>query len=230
MSAPAPPRPWWRREPSALLLLVQLLGLLVYPWLEHTAGGRALFAALGIVILGLALRVIAHGPTRTWIGWALALPAVGLTLLVTLLGGLWPERTALLVLAQTCEAALYAYAAYGLIHYMLSDHRVSRDELYAVAATFTLLAWAFAHAYSVCQQLWPGSFTAAVDPQAPRTWTELLFLSFTTLSSTGLGDVVPVRAPARALAMLEMFAGVMYMALVVSRLVGLVNEADRRRR
>ena len=113
---------------------------------------------------------------------------------------------------------------------MLSDHRVSRDELYAVAATFTLLAWAFAHAYSVCQQLWPGSFTAAVDPQAPRTWTELLFLSFTTLSSTGLGDVVPVRAPARALAMLEMFAGVMYMALVVSRLVGLVNEADRRRR
>jgi len=33
--------------------------------------------------------------------------------------------------------------------------------------------------------------------------------------------VVPIHAQARALVMLEQFAGVMYVALVVSRLVGL---------
>lgn len=55
----------------------------------------------------------------------------------------------------------------------------------------------------------------------PRTWMELLFFSFTTLSAVGLGDVLPITPPARSLAMLEMFFGVMYMALVVSRLVGL---------
>jgi len=37
----------------------------------------------------------------------------------------------------------------------------------------------------------------------------------------GLSDVVPVHPQARALVMLEQFAGVMYVALVVSRLVGL---------
>ena len=66
-----------------------------------------------------------------------------------------------------------------------------------------------------------GSFTAAVNPQQPRTWTELIFLSFALLSSTGIGDVVPVRPVARALAAIEMFVGVMYLATVVSRLVGL---------
>ena len=37
----------------------------------------------------------------------------------------------------------------------------------------------------------------------------------------GLSDVVPVLPQARALAMLAQFAGVMYIALVVSRLIGL---------
>jgi hypothetical protein len=50
---------------------------------------------------------------------------------------------------------------------------------------------------------------------------ELLFLSFTTLSATGLGDVVPIKPFARALVMLEQVAGIAYIAMVVSRVVGL---------
>ncbi len=93
--------------------------------------------------------------------------------------------------------------------------------MFAVGATFTLVAWAFAYAYTVLQAIEPGSFTAAVDPTAQRTWTELLFLSFTTLSSTGLGDVIPVKPFARSLVMMEQLAGVAYIAMVVSRLVSL---------
>jgi hypothetical protein len=104
---------------------------------------------------------------------------------------------------------------------MLHDHVVSADELFAAGATFTLLAWGFAYAYFVCQAWSPGSFTAMVSPEAPRTWIELLFLSFTSLSGVGLGDVLPISAPARVLVMLEEFAGVGYIAAIVSRLIGL---------
>jgi hypothetical protein len=69
---------------------------------------------------------------------------------------------------------------------MLADHVITEDELFAVGATFTLVAWAFGYTYTVCQAIEPGSFTAAVDPQADRNWMELLFMSFTTLSSVGL--------------------------------------------
>jgi Ion channel len=51
---------------------------------------------------------------------------------------------------------------------------------------------------------------------------ELLFLSFTTLSSTGLGDVIPVKPFARSMVMIEQVAGLAYVAMVVSRLVGLL--------
>ena len=105
--------------------------------------------------------------------------------------------------------------------YILADRQVTSDELYAVGATFTLVAWAFAYVYIVLQLLVPGSFTAAVDPEAKRTWVELLFLSFTTLTSTGLSDIVPITPHARAVSMIEQLAGVGYVALFVSRVVGL---------
>ena len=117
---------------------------------------------------------------------------------------------------------LYFYAGGALIFYMLADHEITRDEMYAVGATFTLVAWAFAYAFIVCQAIYPGSFTAAVNPGGERTWMELLFLSFTTLTSTGLSDVVPIEPNARSIVMLEQLAGVAYVALVVSRLVGLL--------
>jgi ion channel len=105
--------------------------------------------------------------------------------------------------------------------YMLSDREVTTDELYAVGATFTLVAWGFAYLFVLMQLVQPGCFTAAVNPGEPRSWVELLFLSFTNLTSTGLSDVVPITPHARAVTMIEQLAGLGYVALAVSRLVGL---------
>ena len=205
-----------RRHPSAFLLLVQLAGVLLYPMLEDTHSGRALMGAFGIGVLALALWVVNRSHAVNWIAWCLALPSVALSLAAALL-----KQPNLMVYAHLLEGALYFYTAGSLIAYMLGDHRVTSDELFAAGATFTLLAWAFAFAFSVCQQWYPGSFIAAVNPQAQRTWMELLFLSFSQISGVGLSDVTPVQPQARALVMLEQFAGVMYIAVVVSRLIGL---------
>jgi hypothetical protein len=127
------------------------------------------------------------------------------------------------------EAAFYFYATGSLIAYMLQDWVATTDEFFAAGATFTLLAWGFAYLYVVCQAVIPGSFSAPLDPQLPRTWMELLFLSVAVLSSVGLSDIMPVTPMARGLVMLESFAGVMYVALVVSRLISL-SAAERKER
>jgi hypothetical protein len=110
---------------------------------------------------------------------------------------------------------------------MLQDWHVAADELFAAGATFTLLAWAFAYAFVVCQGLQPGSFGYGAGGVGPRSWTELLYLSVAVLSSVGLSDIMPVTPMARALVMLESFAGIMYVALVVSRLINLTATARR---
>jgi hypothetical protein len=205
-----------RRHPSAFLLAAQLISLVLYPVMDDSESGRVLFGAVGVVVVSLALWVVNRSPAENWIAWCLAVPAIGLTMTAIALG-----RPELLVYSSICESTLYFYVAGSLIAYMLGDHRVSADELFAAGATFTLLAWGFAYAYFVCQAWYPGSFTALEHPQAPRSWMELLFLSFTSLSGVGIGDVLPIRAPARVLVMLEEFAGVGYIAAIVSRLIGL---------
>jgi hypothetical protein len=204
-----------RREPSALLLTAQLAAVLLYPLME-TSSGRALFSLFGIAILGLVVLAVRFSAGMTWVAVMLGVPATVLLLIQAVTG----ENT-LLPYSSALEAVLYFYAAGVLIVYMLADHVITRDELFAVGATFTLVAWGFAYVYQVCQAIEPGSFTAAVAPNQDRTWMELLFLSFTTLSSTGLSDVVPIKPFARGLVMLEQLAGVGYIAMVVSRLVGL---------
>ena len=210
-----------RRHPSAFLLAAQLLSLLVYPLIDDGTGGRVLFGAVALVVVPLAVWVVNRSSFVNTIAWLLAIPAMLLTVLAVVF-----ENDALLPFSALLEAALYFYAAASLISYMLHDHKVTADELFAAAATFTLLAWGFAYAYFVCQAWYPGSFTG-FEPDRPRTWMELLFYSFTNLSATGLGDVLPVSAPARVLTMLEQFAGVGYIATVVSRLIGLTIVRER---
>ncbi len=214
------------RHPSAILLLAQLAALLAYPFFEGTQAGAAWFGAFGAIVLLLAMRMVHRtaGHARFVIALALAVPAVASNLVATVGGVAWlaPWSAAL-------EALFYFHAAACLVAYMLADRRATSDELFAAGATFTLLAWAFAYVFVVCQALQPGCFAAAVDPAGPRSWTELLFLSFVLLSSTGIGDVVPLTPHARALASLEIFVGVMYLALVVSRLIGLTMLARTER-
>jgi hypothetical protein len=211
-----------RREPSAILLAAQLAGVLLYPFMEDSDAGRALFSVFGIGILGLVVLAVRSSPAKTWLGIVLGVPATILLVIQAASGS-----DTLLPYSSALEAVLYFYAAGALIAYMLADHEITRDELFAVGATFTLVAWAFAYSYTVCQAIAPGSFIAAIDPNGDRSWMELLFLSFTTLSSTGLSDVVPVKAFARALVMIEQLAGLAYVAMVVSRLVGLMVIARR---
>ncbi len=206
-----------RREPSAILLAAQLGGVLLYPFMETSAVGRALFSVFGIAILGLVVLAVRSSSASTWFGLVLGLPATVLLLIQAATGD-----DALLPYSSALEAILYFYAGGALIAYMLADHVITRDELFAVGATFTLVAWAFAYSYTVCQAIEPGSFTAAIDPEQQRSWMELLFLSFTVLTSTGLSDVTPVKPFARSLVMIEQVAGLAYVAMVVSRLVGLM--------
>jgi hypothetical protein len=205
-----------RREPSATLLAAQLVAILVYALTEDSSAGRALFSVFGILILALVLLAVRSSPVPIWVVVLLGLPAMVLLLIQAI-----TDSDELLPWSSALEAVIYFYAAGALLAYMLADHEITRDELFAVGATFTLVAWGFAYVYVVCQAIAPGSFTAAVDPAADRSWMELLFLSFTTLSATGLGDVVPIKPFARSLVMLEQVAGIGYIAMVVSRVVGL---------
>ena len=221
---------FFRYTPCATLLAVQLLGVLIYPTLEDQTGragglGRSVLSVFGLLVLFLAVLAVRRTPALTWISAVLGLPLIALTIAE----GFQPDNDTITLWSGLVHAVFYFYTAYALVRYMFNDDDVTTDELYATGAAFTVLAWGFAYLYSAVQIVWPMSFTAYLDPDAPRSWFELLFLSFTTLTSTGLSDVIPVEAHARAAVMIEQVLGLMYVAFIVARLVGLQIRSIKRR-
>lgn len=203
-----------RRTPCLVLLVVQLGGVLLYPFMETTYVGRAAFSLFGLLVLALTVLALRATPFLTWVAALAALPAS-----VLLLVSVFSTNPDLFVWSAGFEMIVYFYTATSMLAYMLDDERVTTDELFAIPAVFTLLAWAFAYVFVVVQALDPGGFNP--DGAGIRSWMELLFLSFTTLSSTGLSDITPISGHARSVVMLEQVAGVFYIAMVVTRLVAL---------
>lgn len=214
-----------RQHPSAFLLAAQFLSLVLYATIDGNSSGRALLGALGVLILALVFWVINRSSANRWVAWVLIVPSFALTLLSTFF-----VTPGIVILSSLFDAVLYFYAAASLIAYMMGDDRVTLDELFAAGATFTLLAWGFAYLFLVCQIWFPGSFMGGPDPGATRTFLELLFLSFTNLSATGITDIMPVSSPARVLVMIEQFAGIAYIAVIVSRLIGMTIVREKGRR
>lgn len=204
------------KHPSAVLLGAQLLGVLAYPYLQGSRTGIAVFGVLQLAIVATALWAVRRTPALSWVALCFGVPGM----VFTVLEAISPGSDWIVLTSALLHAPFYFYISYGMIRYLFHDDRVTRDELFATGAAFTVVAWGFAYVFVAAQVVWPGSFIGA-GGESERDWFELLYLSFSTLTSVGLSDVVPVEPHARSLVMVEMVAGVLYVALVVARLVGL---------
>jgi len=208
------------RHPSAILLIAQLVVVLLYPFLDQSTAGRAVIGVVQMGVVLIATWAVRSTPVLSWVAVVLGAPAM----VLTIAEAIYPESDAIVLASAAFHVPFYFFVSYAMVRYLFEDDEVTRDELFAVGAAFTVVAWAFAYVYAAAQVAWPGSFvgydTAA---GANVSWFELLYLSFTTLTSVGLSDVYPVLDHARSLVMVEQVAGVLYVALVIARFVGLTR-------
>ena len=205
-----------RNHPSGVLLVGQLVVVLAYPFLDGSTAGRAVLGVVQMVLVFTAVTAVRRTPALGWVAILLGAPAMAFAVLEAI----EPTTDWIVLVSAALHAPFYFYVSYAMLRYLFHDDRVTRDELFATGAAFTVVAWGFAYLYAATQVLWPGSFIGA-DGEGDRPWFDLLYLSFTTLTSVGLSDIVPVLGHARSLVMVEQVAGIFYVALVVARLVGL---------
>ena len=202
-------------HPSAVLLGAQLLQVLAWPFLEGSVVGRTFLGVIGMLAVGSAVLAVRRTPLVSRVVLVLGAPAM----VLTLLEAVFPETDPIVLTSGLLHAPFYFYVSYAMLRYLFHDDEVTTDEYYATGAAFTVVAWGFAYLFAVVQVVWPDSFTNAGG--FDHTWFELLYLSFSTLTSVGLSDIVAVGAQARSVVMIEMMVGVFYIAMVVSRMVGL---------
>jgi hypothetical protein len=205
--------------PNAWLLLALVVQVLSHPFLDYYQGGRVAIAGFDFAILAFALRASRAGGHETSLGYVLVVPAMALNLADALGASAHGVYAASLV----AQAMFHAFVVVCLLRYMLRDEIMTRDELFAAAGLYVLMAFVFAYLYALIEHWQPGAFVinAANNPGGATRWWDLLYFSFTCLTSVGFGEITPATDHARSLVMVQQILGVLYFALVVARLVTL---------
>jgi len=195
-----------------------LLGLiLLFPFLEEGLIARIL---LGILFSAVLL-VGAFATRQTRSGFilklCLALLGVGLQW-----AALWAESIAMLELAGITYAASLAVSFSGVLRYLLKRGPITADKLHGALAGYIMLAFVWSFIYALVEISAAGSFGPGnFDFRQHGTFFKLIYFSFTTLTTTGYGDVIPLTNHARSLVMVEEFSGVFYVGVVIARLAGI---------
>ena len=114
-------------------------------------------------------------------------------------------------------------------HAVYAPGRITLRRLQGAIVMYLNFATIFAAAYGLIWELSPGAFANLVAPEGgPEEIGSMLYFSFTTLTTTGYGDIVAIDPFARSLANFEAILGQFFIAITVARLVTM-ELADRRR-
>jgi hypothetical protein len=154
--------------PNAWLLLALVLQVLAYPFLDNYYGGRAAIAAFDLAILALALRASRAGGHETQLGYVLVVPAMVFDVVSTLR----LDADGWYAASLMAQALFHAFVVICLLRYMLRDETMTRDELFAAAGLYVLMAFVFAYLYALVDHLQPGAFVinAANNPSGVTRW------------------------------------------------------------
>ena len=200
------------------LFLCQVLLLVSFPYLERPGLPLVLFRLLGAVAFVSGVYAVSDRRAQWITAVVLAIPAGVLNAVFALRPN---PRIAVPTLIFSILFILFTLVS--LLRAVVRAERVTHDTIYGALSVYLLMAIAWGATYLLLETLQPGAIfmDPARHPNHRMDWSDCVFYSFVTLTSLGYGDIVPMTAQARSLSILEAVSGIMYVAVLIARLVGL---------
>ncbi len=217
--------PAWYLGPYFIMCCVMVAAVLLYP-LVHTLAGVVLLQIVYTAILLSALYTIAQSPVLFRIGVVLLVPALLANWVLNPV-----DHPTLSIAASSAILAIMLAAIGEMLRHIIMAKRISQDIIFGSIAVYLLAGVTWAFCYEFLNDIAPGQVIESVgsvltmDNRAAM-FPEFTYFSFITLTSVGYGDLAPIGAPARALAIVEGIFGQLYIAILIGKLVGMKVAQD----
>src|SRR5207244_8406713 len=212
----------FRRFSTVQLLFALALFFMWAPFVEEIEGGELIVSGLFSLVLLAGVVAVADRKRIMVIAIVLAIPAIA---------GRWINhfRPDLIPPAVFLVAGLIliAFVVGNLLRFVFRAPSVNTEVLCASISAYLMLGLMWTMAYWLVDQLTPGgafAFNTNTEKQSMKGFNAFYF-SFITLSTVGYGDITPVSRMARWLAAMEAMTGLLYVAVLISRLVSLYSQA-----
>jgi hypothetical protein len=129
----------------------------------------------------------------------------------------WDGRgTTMASLVFSASALLYLVAPVSILREIVRRRRIDLESVLGAVAAYVLIGMFFAFLYQAIGSVDPAPF---FTDGADGTSAESLFFSFTTLTTTGYGNLVPEANPGQTLAVVEMLLGQLFLITAVAKVV-----------
>ena len=203
------------RHKHSLLLGALVLLLIISPLIEDAGTEGIVLSVLFTLVLIVGTLVVSRVIRDLLVVLVLSATWLYLTWLHPVWSGSLLDEVSGLVLA-VCTL----YMAAVLLFSVIRAERVTHDVIGGAIAVYFLMGIAWAVIFVLIEGVEPGSFSLA-EAGKGTIWDQLLYFSFATLTTLGYGDVSPLSAVARVWEVLEAVCGTLFLAVLISRLVGL---------
>jgi len=206
------------------LVLVLVLTTYVLTSLLSNRGWSAVVLTVATSVTSVIALTSSHARPRL-VRTAIWLSA--LTILLASLAAASGGRT-WLNFASVVQITLLTIAMGAVLHRVVSTAEVGSRTILGALSVYTVLGILFTFLYGTVERIQGSAFFEGVAHPAS---SDFLFFSYTTLTTTGYGDLVPGGQPGRMLAGLEMMIGQIFLVTLVAGLVSLwrPGEALRQR-
>jgi Ion channel len=176
-------------------------------------GGRV--AAVAIAVITSVVAFTSSDVRRSRVRLAVAVGAVAVILAVI---ARIADSDRVLGAAFVIASLLLAVAAVTILYRVIRTIQVDFRTILGAISVFALLGILFAFFYFAFSQLSHREFFA--DTPAPRS-SDYVFFSYTTLTTTGYGNLVPAGTVGQSVAVMEMLLGQIFLVTLVAGLVSL---------
>jgi len=201
------------------LLILLLLLFIISPFIVPYYYGPSILNIIAVAVLLSATYAVSQRRLFLIIGLSLSTFSIIMTFWLAAAPSHW-----LVIVSHGSLVVLIIFFAVAILGYVLRSGKVTSDKIYGAICVYLLFGYAWAFAYSLIEEVQPGSFTSVTSMPANDIVSRVMqmrYFSFVTLATVGYGDIVPHSPLARTIALLEAMLGQFYLVALVGRLVGL---------
>ena len=218
-AAPSTPQSREARSASprfSLLFFFLLANLILYPFAEGSGIGYYLFRASGFAAVLLSVYAVSFRRTLFVVVLVLATPAM--IHHVFLKPG---DASSFSIVNTVLSFAFDGLIILVLFRKVFARGQVNTETIYGALSIYLLIGFTFAGIYGLISAVMPKAFyldpTLNTHPILSRF--DFVYYSFATITSLGSAGIVPVAGQARSFSVIESVTGILYLAVLISRLM-----------
>ena len=200
-----------------LLFVFLLLDLALYPYMSDTGARYQMFRMLGAAVTLMSVYAVSFRRGLIFVALILAGPAIAEHAIV-----FRPRIVPTSAFTVVLSFAFDVFIIVVIFRRVFAREEATTETIFGAVCIYLLIGFSFARLYSIIAIIQPHAFylDPAIIPHAVPLGFDFIFFSFGSMTTAGATGIAAASPQVRSLSMIESTLAVLYLAVMISRLMG----------